>query len=143
MDPVTIFELTNTVVGLSIKIYDFFKGMHDAPRDIIEYLQALDKTKAVFEEVQDYLQRHISSTFHTHDGLQLDIVQRALEDCRLEFALQLSFIEKLDPAACDSFFKMSVRKAKWVLSEEKIEAFTAKLGKVQSLLSVAIASTTE
>ncbi|KAF9869576.1 hypothetical protein CkaCkLH20_12969 [Colletotrichum karsti] len=142
MDPGTILALSQIVIGLSIKIYDFFKTVHDAPKDILDYLLALEQTRVVFEDTQDYLRRHISSSFHIHDGLKLSIVQRTLEDCKLEFALQLSFIESLDPSTSSSFFKKAVRKTKFVLSEEKIEAFTQKLQRAQGLLSIAIATTT-
>lgn len=142
MDPVTILELTGTVISLSIKVYDFFKAVHDAPDDIQEYLHVLEQTRGVFQDTQDYCRRYISSSFHTNDGMELSIVQRTLEDCKLEFALQLSFIESLDPSSVSSFFRKAVRKTKFVLSEEKIEAFTQKLEKAQGLLSVAIATST-
>lgn len=142
MEPCSILELSDTVLKLSLKLYRFFKAVHDAPEEIHEYLSVLESIRCVFQDVKDYAEAYIRSAFFEHDGMRLTVVEAALRDCELEFALQLSYVGDLDPATASSFFRSVERKAKWVLRKETLEGLTKKLEKLQGFLSVAVTTST-
>lgn len=142
MEPCSILELSNTVLTLSMKLYRFFKAVHDAPEEVHEYLSVLESIRYVFQDVKEYAEAHIRSAFFEHDGMRLTIVEATLRDCELEFALQLSYVEDLDPATTSSLFRARGRKTKWVLRKETLEGFTKKLETLQSLLSIAVTTST-
>src|SRR5271156_2262970 len=135
MEPYSILELSNTVLKLSLKLYGFFKAVHDAPEEVHQYLSVLESIRCVFQDVKEYSEAHLRSAFFEHDGMCLTIVEAALRDCELEFALQRSYVEDLDPATASSFFRATGRKTKWVLRKETLEGLTKKLEKLQGLLS--------
>ena len=140
MEPFSIYEVTATVLKVSWKLYKFFKAIQDAPEEVKEYLTTLESIRRVFQEVREYAAMHQNSEFRLQDGLQLSVVEPALKDCELEFTLQLSFIESLDPDATSSFFSRSRKRTEWVLRKETIEGLTRKLEKLQDLLNLALAS---
>ena len=142
MDPVTILELTCSVLALSLKIYKFSKAIHDAPEEIREYLSALETTRRVFMDIQEYMEMHQMSAFALEDGMRLRVIELALKDCELEFSLQLSFIESLQPEQRSSHFARSKKQGQWVLKKDTIEGLTKKLEKLQRLLSLAVTTST-
>ena len=142
MDPVTILELTGTVLALSQKIYKFFKAIHDAPEEIRDYLSALETTRHVFIGIQEYVEMHQMSSFAVEDGMRLRVIEPALKDCELEFSLQLSFVESLQPEQGSSIFARSQKQGQWVLNKDTIEGSTKKLEKMQQLLSLAVITST-
>ena len=142
MEPCSILELSKTVLALSMKLYRFFKAVHNAPAEVHEYLSVLESIRCVFQDVKEYAEAHIRSAFFEHDGMRLTIVEATLRDCELEFALQLSYVEDLDPATAPFMFRARGRKTKWVLRKETMEGLTKKLGNLQSLLSIAVTTST-
>lgn len=138
MEPCSILELSSTVLKLSLKLYRFFKAVRNAPEEVHEYLGALESIRHVFQDVKEYAKAHLRSAFFEHDAMRLTVVEAALRDCELEFALQLSYVENLDPATASSLFSTTGRKTKWVLKKETLEGLTKKLEKLQGLLSVAV-----
>ena len=142
MDPVTILELTCSVLALSLKIYKFFRAIHDAPEEIREYLSALETTRRVFMDIQEYVEMHQMSAFALEDGMRLRVIEPALKDCELEFSLQLSFVESLQPEQRSSLFARSKKQGQWVLNKDTIEGLTKKLEKLQRLLSLAVTTST-
>lgn len=142
MDAYSIFEASTTVLTLCNKLFKFFKAVYDAPEEVREYLVVLESIRLVFQDVQDYASMHLKSSFSSEDGLQLLAVQQVLKDSELEFALQPSLVEKLDPSTAKSFFSKSTRRTEWVLRKETVEELTRKLEKVQSLLILAVSTST-
>lgn len=142
MDPVSIFELTCTVLELSQKLYKFFNAIRDAPEEIRGYLSALEAIRRVFVDIQEYVEMYQLSAFVMEDGVRLRVIELALNDCEQEFALQLSFIEDSRPENASSFFAKAKKKVQWVFKKEIIEGLTRKLEKLQSLLSLAVATST-
>ncbi|MCJ1260626.1 hypothetical protein MMC22_000488 [Lobaria immixta] len=142
MEPCSILELSSTVLKLSLKLYRFFKALHDAPEEVHEYLSVLESIRRVFQDVKDYAVAHLHSAFFEHDGMRLTVVEAALQDCELEFTLQLSNVEELDPATASSFFRAMGRQTKRVLRKETLEGLTKKLEKLQGLLSLAVMTST-
>lgn len=142
MDPVSIFELTCTVLELSQKLYKFFEAIHDAPEEIRGYLTALEAVRRVFVDIQEYVEMYQLSAFAIEDGMRLKVIELALNDCEQEFALQLSLIEDSRPENASSFFAKAKRKVQWVFKKEIIEGLAKKLEKLQSLLSLAVATST-
>lgn len=142
MEPCSILELSSTVLKLSLKLYRFFKALHDAPEEVHEYLSVLESIRRVFQDVKEYAEAHLHSAFFEHDGMRLTVVEAALQDCELEFTLQLSNVEELDPATASSFFRAMGRQTKWVLRKETLEGLTKKLEKLQGLLSLAVMTST-
>lgn len=142
MEPFSIYELTSTVLKLSLKLYKFFRAVHDAPEEIQEYLSVLESIRRVFQDVQEYATLHQQSAFALQDGVQLRVVETVLKDCELEFALQLSYIEKIDPSSISSFFARSEKRIEWVLRKETVEGLTRKLENLQALLAMAVTTST-
>ena len=142
MDPISILELTDTVLTLSQKLYKFFKAIHDASQHIREYLSILETVRCVFVDIKEYVEMHQLSPFAMEDGMQLRVIEPTLKDCELEFSLQLSYIENLQPKESFSVFTKSKKQAQWVLGKETIEGLTKKLEKLQHLLSLAVATST-
>ena len=142
MEPVSILELTTTVLELSWKLYKLFKSIHDAPDEIVEYLAVLEAVRRSFQDVQEYAEIYQRSSYVSEDGLRLKVVEQALKDCELEFALQLSLVESMKPISASSFFTKSSHKVKWVLKKETIEGLTRKLEKLQNLLGLAVTTST-
>ena len=141
MEPCSILELSNTVLGLSLKLYRFFRAIHEAPGEIREYLGALDNIRCVFQDVKEYAEAHLHSAFFERDGLRLTVVEAVLQDCEREFALQLSYVEEMNPATT-TLLRATSRRTKWVLRKETLEGLTRKLEKLQGLLSVALMTST-
>lgn len=142
MDPGTILELTCSVLALSQKLYRFFKAIHDAPEEIREYLSALETTRRVFVDIQEYVEMYQMSAFAMEDGMRLRVIEPALKDCEQDFSLQLSFVESLQPEQCSSIFTRSKKQGQWVLNKDTIERLTRKLEKLQRLLSLAVTTST-
>ena len=142
MDPVSVLELTCSVLALSQKLYKFFKAIHDAPEEIREYLSALETARRVFVDIQEYVEMYQMSAFAVQDGMPLRVIEPALKDCELEFSLQLSFVESLQPEQRSSFFAKSKKQGQWVLNKDTIERLTKKLEKLQRLLSLAVTTST-
>ena len=142
MDPITILELTGTVLALSQKLYKFFKAIHDAPEEIRDYLSALETTRRVFVDIQEYVEMYQMSAFAVEDGMRLRVIEPALKDCELEFSLQLSYVESLQPEQRSSLFVRSKKQGQWVLNKDTIEGLTKKLEKLQRVLSLAVTTST-
>lgn len=142
MEPCSILELSNTVLKLSWGLYQFFKAIRDAPEEIHGYLGVLENIRRVLQDVKVYAEDHWRSSFFGHDGMRLTLVEALLRDCELEFAIQLSYVEDLDPATGPSLFSSTGRKIKWVLKKETLEGLTKKLEKLQSLLIAAVTTST-
>ena len=142
IEPASILELTSTVLELSRKLYKFFKRFLDAPEEIQEYLAALEAVRHVFLDIQEYVEMYQLSAFFKEDGMRLRVIEPTLKDCELEFKLQLSFVESMQPEKASSFIAKSRNQATWVLKKETIEGLTRKLEKLQSLLGLAIATST-
>ena len=121
MDPVSVLELTCSVLALSQKLYKNFKAIHDAPEEIREYLSALETVRRVFADIQEYVGMYQMSAFAVEDGMRLRIIEPALKDCELEFSLQLSFVESLQPEQRSSLFAKSKKQGQWVLNKNTIE----------------------
>lgn len=139
MELASILELTTVVLKLSLKLYDFFNALRDAPEEIKEYLATLDLVRKAFCDVQDYMKRYGRSAFYAEDGMSLRVVEEALKDCEIEFSLQLSFVETMDPAKeAPAFIARSRNKAKWVRNKEIIQGLTRKLEKLQGFLNLAV-----
>ena len=142
MEPCSILELSSTVLKLSLKLYRFFKAIHDAPEEVHEYLSVFESIRVVFQDVKEYAEAHLRSAFFERDGIRLTVVEATLRDCELEFTVQLSYVEDLDPATASSFLKGTSRKTKWVLRKETLQGLTKKLEKLQHLLSLAVTTST-
>lgn len=123
---------------LSWKLYQFLSAIGDAPEEVREYLGILGTIRCVFQDVKEYAEDHWRSSFFGHDGMRLTLVENLLRDCELEFAIQLSYVENLDPATASSFFKSMGRKTKWVLKKETLQGLTRKLKTLQKLLIAAM-----
>ena len=138
MEPCSILELSNTVLKVSWKVYKFFKAISDAPEEVYEYLHIPEATRGVIQSLEVYAESHERSLSTRSKGLSVAVVEKVLQDCELEFAMQLSYVEHLDPHAAPSFFKSTARKTKWVLGKDTLESLTKKLEKTQSLLHIAV-----
>lgn len=142
MEPCSILELSSTVLKLSGKLYQFFRDIGDAPEEVHEYLGILETTRCVLQDVKEYTEERWHSSFFGHDGIRLTLVEALLRDCEMEFAIQLSCVEELDPATAPSFFRSTGRKVKWVLRKQTLKGLTKKLEKLQSLLIAAVTTST-
>ena len=77
MDPISVIELTGTVLGLSLKVYNLFKAIRDASKVIREYLSALETARRVFVDIQKYVKIYQASEFFQVDGLRLGVIEPA------------------------------------------------------------------
>jgi hypothetical protein len=127
MELCSILELSTTVLKLSTEVYLFFKAVHDAPGEVTEYLLALDGSRKIFVDVQQYAELHQQSAFTKVNRNQLDTLITILEECQLSFGVQVSLIHHYRAGSSESSFEKLRKRCKWAFGREALQSAVAKL----------------
>jgi hypothetical protein len=138
MEPCSILELSTTVIKLSAAVYGFFKDVHNAPRDVTEYLLVLEGSRKIFVDVQQYADLHEQSAFTKVHRNQLDTLTVVLEECQLSFGTQVSLIESYRSGCSELNFQKLRKRCEWVFGRDAIQSAGAKLQSSQTLLIQAL-----
>ncbi|KAI0145224.1 hypothetical protein GGR57DRAFT_517404 [Xylariaceae sp. FL1272] len=138
MEPCSILELTSCVLKVVSQIYKFLKTVQNTPRDVRDYLVALENTRKVLAHVEDYILFHERTLFRAVDKTQLETISAVLQECKLTFTLQLSAVQKYDTQDTTSTWRQLRKKIGFGFGQESLNKCTTKLQAFQSLLNKAL-----
>ncbi|KAI1266491.1 hypothetical protein F5Y18DRAFT_425733 [Xylariaceae sp. FL1019] len=138
MEPCSILELTTVVLKVVSQIYKLLKTAKNAPRDVRDYLVALENTRKVLVHVEDYILFRERTLFKAVDKLQLEAIQVVLHKCKLTFALQLSIVEGYDAHDAASTWRQLRKRICFGFGQDVLIKCTAKLQTFQALLNQAL-----
>jgi hypothetical protein len=141
-DPLSTAANAAAIVGqadvacrLGKELYEFFRAIKDAPRDIQNMLQELRSLEGTLLEVRKLAVDYADSPF-SNDGLSSVLLEQTLQGCVAESKSLLALVEKAATPATSAIDRF--KNFKWVLDHKKVEQSLGRLQRLRASLNMAL-----
>lgn len=114
-----VSNLADAGCSLAGSLYKTFRAIKDAPRAVQRLSKQLEQLHNLLQDVDNLLRRYSTSLFVTEDGLSIDSVQSALQECQreLESVQKTAATFETQP----SKLKNTTARFRWVVDERIIK----------------------
>jgi len=127
-----IVGLADVACRLGKELYEFFRAVKDAPRDIQNMLQELRSLEGTLLEVRKLAVDYADSSF-SNDGLSSVLLEQTLQGCVAESKSLLALVEKVATPATSA-----IDRFKWVLDHKKVKQSLGRLQRLRTHLNMAL-----